>query len=249
MRGRDRARARTAGASSCTMRRRRSAVARAASFATACRSTMASTCCSARYVGDDARRGTCSCGNVASPWITAPLAIRPLSAQQRNALIAARAKPSARRSACSSGCCAHAASRGASASRRSAGSRHCDAREFRCADGATVADIIAPLPPHVRDNLWAPLCVAALNTPPTEASAQVFLNVLREAFGGAANAAQMVVARSGLARAFPEQAADWLRARGHAVGSVVAAAGDRRRRHSPRRCDRRRDAPTRPSSP
>jgi hypothetical protein len=90
--------------------------------------------------------------------------------------------------------------------------------EFRCADGATVADIIAPLPPHVRDNLWAPLCVAALNTPATEASAQVFLNVLREAFGGAANAAQMVVARSGLAAAFPEQAADWLRARGHAVG-------------------------------
>jgi hypothetical protein len=90
--------------------------------------------------------------------------------------------------------------------------------EFRCADGATVADIIAPLPPHVRDNLWAPLCVAALNTPPTEASAQVFLNVLREAFGGAANAAQMVVARSGLAAAFPKQAADWLRARGHAVG-------------------------------
>ena len=35
---------------------------------------------------------------------------------------------------------------------------------------ATVANIVANLPLRVRDGLWAPLCVAALNTPPAQAS-------------------------------------------------------------------------------
>jgi len=156
-------------------------------------------------------------GNVASPWITAPLAIRPLSAQQRNALTLRARNLPAPLGLLVGLLRAHgftwrervATIRWFAALRRA---------EFQCANGATVADVVAPLPPRVRDNLWAPLCIAALNTPLTEASGQVFLNVLREAFGGAANAAQMVVARSGLAAAFPEQAADWLRARGHAVG-------------------------------
>jgi hypothetical protein len=45
----------------------------------------------------------------------------------------------------------------------------------------------------------------------------VFLNVLREAFAGAANAAQAVRPRDGLAASFPDAAARWLRERGHAV--------------------------------
>ena len=155
-------------------------------------------------------------GTVASPWITAPLAVRPLSAQQCNALtLRARNLP-----APLGLLVGLLRARGLTWRERAATIRWFAALRraaFQCAVGATVADLIAPLPSRVRDNLWAPLCVAALNTPATEASAQVFLNVLREAFGGAADAATMVIARNGLAAAFPEQAGDWLRARGHAV--------------------------------
>jgi len=88
---------------------------------------------------------------------------------------------------------------------------------FTCDRDATVSQLIDDLPARVRDELWGPLCVAALNTPPAEASAPVFLNVLREAFAGAADAAEMIVPRNGLALAFPDAAARWLRERGHAV--------------------------------
>ena len=88
---------------------------------------------------------------------------------------------------------------------------------FRCAVGATVAAILAAVPARVRDALWAPLCVAALNTPPERASGQVFLNVLRETFGAGGRAASLVTPRCGLPDLVPEQARAWLLARGHAV--------------------------------
>jgi len=43
---------------------------------------------------------------------------------------------------------------------------------FRCPSGATVADLTAGCPPAVTRALWEPLCIAALNTPPAQASAQ-----------------------------------------------------------------------------
>lgn len=90
-------------------------------------------------------------------------------------------------------------------------------RGFTCDGDATVAQLIEDLPVRVREALWGPLCVAALNTPPAQASARVFTNVLREAFGGAADAAKMIVPRNGLANAFPDAAARWLRQHGHDV--------------------------------
>ena len=50
--------------------------------------------------------------------------------------------------------------------------------------GETVAQLLAPLPPRVAKLLWEPLNLAALNTPASQASAQVFANVLRAAFAG-----------------------------------------------------------------
>src|SRR4029079_18027357 len=104
---------------------------------------------------------------------------------------------------------------------------------FRCDPATTVDALLAELSPRVRDNLWAPLCVAALNTPPQRASAQSFLNVVRETFGAGAAATATVVPRNGLGDAIPERAAQWLVARGHAahtaprspVGGVVAEGG------------------------
>jgi squalene-associated FAD-dependent desaturase len=151
-----------------------------------------------------------------SPWLTAPLAIRPFSPQQRSGLsLRARHLP-----APLGLLVGLLGARGLTWSERIATIRwfaRLRASGFQCAADATVADVVAPLPVRVRDGLWAPLCVAALNTSPAQASAQVFLNVLREAFGGAANAAQTVRPRDGLAAAFPEATARWLSDRGHAV--------------------------------
>ena len=149
-------------------------------------------------------------GRHASPWITAPLAIRPFSPHQRNALSLRARQPAGTVRAARRRCSARTACRGASESQRSAGSRVCAPAAFDAHADATVADLLPELPARVRDDLWAPLCLAALNTPPARASAQVFLNVLRESFGGAADAAEMVVPRNGLAAAFPERAAQWL---------------------------------------
>ena len=65
--------------------------------------------------------------------------------------------------------------------------------------------------------LWRPLCVSALNTPPESASAQVFLNVLRDSFGAARSASDLLLPRVDLSRLFPEPASDYVAARGGSV--------------------------------
>jgi hypothetical protein len=63
--------------------------------------------------------------------------------------------------------------------------------------------------------LIEPLCVSALNTPPAEASGQVFLRVMRDALFGAANGSNLLLPRTDLSALFPDAAARWL-ARGAA---------------------------------
>jgi len=79
--------------------------------------------------------------------------------------------------------------------------------------------------------LWHPLCVSALNTPPELASAQVFLNVLRDSLDAGREASDMLLPRTDLSRLFPEPAAEYVMANGGAVltGSRVTEiepAGD-----------------------
>lgn len=69
-----------------------------------------------------------------------------------------------------------------------------------------------------RRYLWEPLCLAALNTPPGRASAQVFLNVLRDGLDSTRDAADILLARADLSALFPEPAAAFVIARG---GEVV----------------------------
>lgn len=57
---------------------------------------------------------------------------------------------------------------------------------------------------------WRPLCVAALNTPPEEACAQLFANVLRDSLGGAAAASGVLIPRTDLSRLWPDRAAHYL---------------------------------------
>jgi squalene-associated FAD-dependent desaturase len=65
--------------------------------------------------------------------------------------------------------------------------------------------------------LWAPLCIAALNTPVEKASARVFLAVLRDTLGGADGATDLLLPRRDLSRLFPEPAAEFVRAHGGEV--------------------------------
>jgi squalene-associated FAD-dependent desaturase len=54
---------------------------------------------------------------------------------------------------------------------------------------------------------WQPLCVAALNTPIDDASAQLFAHVLRDSVGGAAAASDVLIPRVDLTELWPAQVA------------------------------------------
>ena len=67
---------------------------------------------------------------------------------------------------------------------------------FRCPAQLTVSELTARLPARVRDELIDPLCVAALNTPAAEASASVFLRVLKDALFSGAGSADLLLPRA-----------------------------------------------------
>jgi squalene-associated FAD-dependent desaturase len=67
---------------------------------------------------------------------------------------------------------------------------------------------------NLRRFLWEPLCLAALNTPPEQASAQIFANVLREVLGGARDSSDLLLPQTDLSRLFPELAARFIEAHG-----------------------------------
>lgn len=73
----------------------------------------------------------------------------------------------------------------------------------------------------VTRHLWHPLCLAALNTPPATASAQVFLNVLRDSLDAARADSEILLSRVDLSALFPDPAADYVRGCG---GEVLPGA-------------------------
>jgi hydroxysqualene dehydroxylase len=88
---------------------------------------------------------------------------------------------------------------------------------FRCDPDQTVAGMLAPLPRRVVQGLWEPLCLAALNTPLDSASAQVFANVLKAAFGGPVEACDFLLPATDLTAVFPEAAARYAAGHGGTV--------------------------------
>jgi squalene-associated FAD-dependent desaturase len=69
--------------------------------------------------------------------------------------------------------------------------------------------------------MWRPLCLAALNTPPERASAQVFLAVLRDSLGAKRKASDMLIPRVLLDALFPQAAQRYIEERG---GRVLCGA-------------------------
>ena len=76
--------------------------------------------------------------------------------------------------------------------------------------------------------LWRPLCIAALNTPPERASAQIFLNVLRDSLGADRAASDMLLPRVDLSSLFPDQAARFIAQHGAQVRLATRVTALRR---------------------
>lgn len=72
---------------------------------------------------------------------------------------------------------------------------------------------------------WRPLCVAALNTPPALASAQIFVNVLRDTMNASRAASDLLLSRVDLSALFPEPATVFVAQHGGSVrlGTRVTA--------------------------
>lgn len=71
--------------------------------------------------------------------------------------------------------------------------------------------------PNLIRLMWNPLCLAALNTPAKRASAQVFLNVLRDSLGARRSASDMLLPRYDLSALIPQAAARYVERHGGKV--------------------------------
>ncbi len=72
-------------------------------------------------------------------------------------------------------------------------------------------------PANLVDKLWGPICVAALNTPVEQASAQVFCNVLRDSLAGDRADSDLVLNRADLGLLLPDAAAAFVAGKGGRV--------------------------------
>lgn len=88
---------------------------------------------------------------------------------------------------------------------------------FRLEHDKSVADLLAHQPEKLVRLLWEPLCLAALNTPIRIASAQVFLNVLRDSFSRARADSDLLLPRTDLSSLFPKAAARYIECNGGQV--------------------------------
>ncbi len=84
-------------------------------------------------------------------------------------------------------------------------------------------------PGNLVDKLWAPICVAALNTPLETASAQVFCNVLRDSLAGERADSDLLLNRADLGRLLPDAAGAFLARHGSEVRTACKVGKIERR--------------------
>jgi len=96
--------------------------------------------------------------------------------------------------------------------------------KFRLPNDITVTELLAQHKQNkaLVQKLWEPLCIAALNTPIHKASAQVLLNVLRDALNQSREYSDMLLPRINFTALFPQRAADYVEQKG---GKVRIASG------------------------
>jgi hydroxysqualene dehydroxylase len=88
---------------------------------------------------------------------------------------------------------------------------------FRLPRDITVTELLSGQPLRVVRLLWEPLCLAALNTPLQMASAQIFLNVLRDSFSHTRADSDLLLPRTDLSQLFPLAAARFIERNGGQV--------------------------------
>ncbi len=106
---------------------------------------------------------------------------------------------------------------------------------FHLSDDMTVTELLKA---HGQDEnlkfkLWEPLCIAALNTPIDKASAQVMLNVLRDALNRTRADSDMLLPQIDFTALFPQRAATYIEQRGSAVRTSCGVSAIRPDTHSP----------------
>ena len=148
-----------------------------------------------------------------------PLTLRPSWPASAGRFRARRVECARRRSTCAAGLLS---ARGLSWGERAGADRRVPepqrSRDFSRGADETVAQRFAATPPRAFAAVWAPLCLAALNTPPDRASAQVFAHVLRAAFARQRRAtATSSFPAADLVGVFPDAAARYIAARGGIV--------------------------------
>jgi len=87
---------------------------------------------------------------------------------------------------------------------------------YRLTEDISVTELLARYrqSPWLIRNLWEPLCLATLNTPLQQASAQVFLRVLQESFSRSRHDADLLLPKVPLGELFCESAAHHLQTSG-----------------------------------
>jgi squalene-associated FAD-dependent desaturase len=90
---------------------------------------------------------------------------------------------------------------------------------FRLPEDVTVTELLAQYQQDTAlvQKLWEPLCVAALNTPIHKASAQVLLQVLRDALTQSRDYSDMLLPRIDFTALFPQRAARYVEQHGGKV--------------------------------
>ena len=92
--------------------------------------------------------------------------------------------------------------------------RGIQSRGFRLDCDITAGELFADQPESLRRYFWEPLCLAALNTPVAIASAQVFLNVLRDSLAADRAASDLLLPATDFSSLFPDPAATFIEKHG-----------------------------------
>lgn len=89
----------------------------------------------------------------------------------------------------------------------------------------SVAELLHDQPDRVIQTLWEPMCLAALNTPIEVASAQIFLNVIRDSFTHRASDADALYTIADLGQIFVKPAIDYIESKGSQVNLAQKVDG------------------------
>ncbi len=100
---------------------------------------------------------------------------------------------------------------------------HWRRRGWRALPEVPASGLMHGMPAIAVERIWQPLCVAALNVRLAQASAQVFLTVLRDSLGAQRAASDLLLPRTDLSALLPRAAEATLRARGADIRLRCAA--------------------------